>query len=329
MAVRLRGQFVVSLDFELHWGVRDHVALAGNRERLLGVRKAVPALLQLFAERGIHATWATVGLLFARSRDEALAGAPSERPAYRNAGFDPWPELLAAGTNEETDPFHFAASLVDEIARAPHQELATHTWSHFYCLEEGATLSAFLADIEAAKAIGRRHGDVTQAIVFPRNQFSPQVLAALKQLGTRVFRGNPEAWFWQPHASNDETIRRRLFRLVDAYVPASRQRLTRVTRHETGLIDVPATRFLRPWSRRLAPLDPLRLRRITEEMTAAAENGTLFHLWWHPHNFGVNLAENLSFLAHVLDHYATLRERNGFHSLSMSEAADYTVSESR
>ena len=64
------GALVISLDFELHWGVRDSRTLDSYRANLLGVRQAIPAMLELFAARGIHATWATVGILFCRNKKE-------------------------------------------------------------------------------------------------------------------------------------------------------------------------------------------------------------------------------------------------------------------
>src|SRR5579859_4252999 len=65
------GAFVISLDFELHWGVRDHEPLDGPyRPNLLGARNAIPRLLEMFERYGISATWAIVGFLFARSREE-------------------------------------------------------------------------------------------------------------------------------------------------------------------------------------------------------------------------------------------------------------------
>ena len=70
------GTLIASLDFELYWGVRDVKTVAQYRENLLGVRRAIPALLAFFADYGIHATWATVGFLFFASRVELLAGAP-------------------------------------------------------------------------------------------------------------------------------------------------------------------------------------------------------------------------------------------------------------
>ena len=75
------GALVISLDFELHWGVRDKCAPDGSyRENLLGARKAVPAMLDLFEEFDIAATWATVGFLFAESRQEREAFSPNARP---------------------------------------------------------------------------------------------------------------------------------------------------------------------------------------------------------------------------------------------------------
>jgi hypothetical protein len=37
----LQGALVISLDFELHWGVRDKRSVASYRENLLGARRAV------------------------------------------------------------------------------------------------------------------------------------------------------------------------------------------------------------------------------------------------------------------------------------------------
>jgi hypothetical protein len=71
----------------------------------------------------------------------------------------------------------------------------------------------------------------------------------------------------------------------------------------------------------LAPLEGLRRARLTADLRAAAERGAVFHLWWHPHNFGTNLAENMATLEHVVDEVVRLRRSHGFESMTMSEAA--------
>jgi hypothetical protein len=71
-----------------------------------------------------------------------------------------------------------------------------------------------------------------------------------------------------------------------------------------------------------APLERLRLWRITSAMETAARRRRLFHLWWHPHNFGVDLQENLAFLRKILDHFRILQDRYGMRSMTMAAVAD-------
>ena len=59
------------------------------------------------------------------------------------------------------------------------------------------------------------------------------------------------------------------------------------------------------------------------EMTYAAKNNELYHLWWHPHNFGVNINENMDNLVTLLKHYQLLHTKYGFASLTMKEAAGF------
>src|SRR5271163_1091631 len=132
--VRGRGALVISLDFELHWGMRDHTPVDPAVTRtLVASRSMVVTLAELFARREVRATWATVGLLFATTGAEARALSPATRPAYRMARLDPYPEPI--GPTEDEDPLHLAGSLVDRVASFPGQELASHTFSHYYCLE--------------------------------------------------------------------------------------------------------------------------------------------------------------------------------------------------
>ncbi len=57
-------------------------------------------------------------------------------------------------------------------------------------------------------------------------------------------------------------------------------------------------------------------------MTYAAENGRLFHLWWHPHDFGLNTDKNLANLKEILEHYEFLNQKYGFESKNIGEVAD-------
>ena len=233
---------------------------------------------------------------------------------------DPYREPLGAG--EADDPLHFAPSLVEAIRQTPRQELATHTFSHYYCGEPGASPETFAADLQAAQAMA---GGGLRSIVFPRNQSGAPYLAVLPEVGVDVYRGNPPGDLWRAEdGARGRAWTRRLTRLADAYFPLAGDDTVpweSVARPD-GLADVRASRFLRPYAPRLAPLDGLRLRRIERGMSAAARRGRLYHLWWHPHNFGAHPAESFRVLDRVLDHAERLRDAGRFRSLTMAEAAD-------
>ena len=95
------GTLIVSLDFELFWGMLDCCGLEDYQQNVLGGRAAIPRLLQLFQEYGIHATWAAVGFLFAENYGELSAYFPNEKPTYAKAGLDPYEEFSKIGANEQ------------------------------------------------------------------------------------------------------------------------------------------------------------------------------------------------------------------------------------
>jgi peptidoglycan/xylan/chitin deacetylase (PgdA/CDA1 family) len=321
MSAERAGAFVVSLDFELHWGLHDKWSTGGYRRNLLGVREAIPGMLALFREFDVHATWAAVGLLCFESKRELLDGLPGRRPSYVRSELSSYRLLDEIGENERDDPFHFGPSLVRRIAETPNQELGTHTFSHYYCLEAGQTLADFRADLEAAVSVMRRRvGRTPRSIVFPRNQISAAAVAVCGELGMVAYRGNPPGWAYQARADGEESPARRAFRLADAYAPLTG---TSSQPRPSGVapVDVTASRYLRPYARSLHRLESLRLRRITADLEYAATRGRMFHLWWHPHDFGGHVAENLHVLRQILVQFDALRARHGMTSLTMAEAA--------
>lgn len=321
--------FTISLDFELYWGVRDKVSLDDYRQNLIGVRQVVPALLSLFAEFGIHATWATVGLLFFQSKQELLAGLPDRHPQYANAHLSPYPTLDIIGADEEHDPYHYAPSLIAQVAAAPGQEIGSHTFCHYYCLERGQTLDDFRADMQAAVRIAAARGIRPVSIVFPRNQTnSDDYLRVCADLGFKCYRGNQDSWMYRGRADENESVWRRAMRVADSYVNMSGHNAHAITAPGPhGLVNLPASRFLRPWTPALRHAEPLRLRRLRADISHAASRGQLYHLWWHPHNFGRYPGENIAVLRRVLETVAAHRDRGTMESLSMGEAAQRVLAE--
>lgn len=316
------GVLLISLDFEIRWGVRDLESAESYRPNLLGERRAVPAMLELFSEYGIHVTWATVGFLFFETRKQLLAAMPTKRPAYRNRKLSPYENLHEVGADERDDPYHYAPSLLRLIAATPHQEIGTHTFSHYYCLEEGQTVEAFEADLCAAQKAAEDYGVQLKSLVFPRNQFNARYVEVCRRMGIAAYRGNEVHWVYEATNFKKQGWLRRGLRLADAYMDISGHNCfsPEVARH-TFPFNMPSSRFLRAYSRNLHPFNRLRRRRILNGLTHAARHGLIYHLWWHPHNFGVDTDENISFLRSVLEHYAALRDNYGMESLSMGELA--------
>jgi peptidoglycan/xylan/chitin deacetylase (PgdA/CDA1 family) len=313
---------IISLDFELYWGLLDIRSLASYAANLRGVPQAVEGMLDLFAEFDVHATWATVGFLFMDSMAEVQASRPAVLPGYADPRLDPF--AYAHGPGSVANPaFHFAPHLVERILVAPGQELATHTLSHFYPLEAPQALDAFGADLETAIAVARRRFGVDlTSIAFPRNQYSREHLRIAAQAGITAFRGNPEQWMYSTRAGSDDSRPARLGRFADTYLPIARDTSFVPTAPPAGLpVNVQGSRFLRPWSEERRRLDGLRLRRVVGELRDAAENGRHYHLWWHPHNFGLAPGQNLAALRHILNAFATLRETHGMRSQTMRDVA--------
>lgn len=321
------GIFTVSLDFEQHWGTHDTQSLAAYREDLLGACRIIPAVLELFAEYEVHVTWATVGLLLFETKDELMQGMPDKIPAYVRTELSPYPLLRDLGSSEKEDPFHYAASLVRLIRSYPYQEIGSHTFSHYYCLEEGQTHETFAADLKAVQqAMYDKYGETVRSFVFPKNQIQQEYLSSCLSQGILAYRGTPRHWIYDPGTDEQNSSLARLLRLLDTYVCLTGHHTYQLSEiADSKPFNIRASRFLRAYSRLARVLEPLKINRIKSGLTYAAKHNSVYHLWWHPHNFGKNAEKNINLLREILQHYAALKTEYGFKSLNMGEIADQLV----
>jgi peptidoglycan/xylan/chitin deacetylase (PgdA/CDA1 family) len=310
------GSLIISLDCELSWGILDSNTPA-YQEHIRGATQVMPALLDCFDAYEIHATFAVVGMMLLRDRDQLHHYLPDPPPTYTNTALSPYALL------EQLDELglFFAPELIRMVQQRNLHEIASHTFSHYYCLEEGQTLDDFRRDLTCHHHAAERMGTTPTSIIFPRNQYHTDCLRACADHNITCFRGVQSGWMYQTAATrHQDSPLRRILRLIDSYINISGYHDYQPKR-EYGLINLPASRFLRAYSPKLSRLDGLKLRRITRAMTQAAKLGTVFHLWWHPHNFGKHRDENLRFLEQILQHYRLLHETYGFQSQTMAEVA--------
>lgn len=315
------GSFIISLDFELIWGALGKRTISNYGENLLGVRKAIPTILDSFKNHGIKSTFSTVGFLFCENKEELMQYIPKKLPQYLNE-ISPYGEYLKQiGTDEDDDPYHYAYSLIKLIQHYNH-EISTHTFSHYYCLEEGQNINDFEEDLKSAIAIANSKGINIKGIVFPRNQFNSEYIKICENNGLISYRGNEKSWMYKPSKNEEQSIVKRLSRLLNSYLSISGYNVYDYNEiKQTFPYNIPSSAFLRPYSNKLALFEKLRIKKIKKAMTYAAKNNKVYHLWWHPHNFGINLEKNMHALNKILEHYIFLNKIYKFESLSMNDLA--------
>jgi len=326
--MREAGVFSVSLDFELHWGCFVNMRKIGNAEKkyFSNTRAAIPKMLALFEEGGIHVTWAAVGMLYCSNTGEWEKNKPDLIPTFKNKNASAYEWVKEFGFEEEEDRQHFAPGIIELIKKVPFQEIGTHTYAHYFCLESGQTKEQFRADIQTACRLAAEKGITIRSLVFPRNQFNEEYLSVCNEFGITSVRTNPDIWYWS-YADNAGSFMKRFFRAGDAYLkfqPISIQFLKDIKTDQLPL-QLPATRLYRACRPKYAIENKLKMRRILNEMTTAAKKGAYYHIWWHPHNFGYQPDECLAELKIIIDHFNTLKEKYGFRSMNMGEITDYLL----
>jgi peptidoglycan/xylan/chitin deacetylase (PgdA/CDA1 family) len=319
------GTLMISLDLELRWGLVDSIPVGQQVERFSNAQQGARKLLALFREHNINATWNIVGMLARSSREDIAAHLPALLPTYRDSSLSPFPLDDAIGDSEEHDPSHFAHSLVKSIIETPGQDLASHSYSHYYCLEQGQTAEQFKADIEAAVDMGDSLGSVPKTIAFPRNQINPEYMEILARHGFIAYRGYQNYWAERINGRTDRRLHRRAARLVNSHIPLSGHDTFDISdilaRRTTPPYEIPASRLLS--FRRLPVLGSkkLQITRIKRDIKYAAKRSRYFHLWWHPHNFGADLTVGLDIVRELIECYESARDNYGMTSKSMTEVA--------
>jgi hypothetical protein len=315
------GALCISLDFEKFWGIHDVSNWIDSQKKMAAVKSIVKRKLELFEANNIHASWATVGLL-GLSEQDFLENEYPFNVNYEKEDYNPFP---FSQKKYDEIPFELISAIeeINWIKAAPNQELASHTFSHYYILEAGQTPLSFENDCIEMKRFAELHDITLSSIVFPRNQINPEYLEICKKAGIRNFRGNQESKGWANSDFGSEGYAKRLKRLGDAYY-----RVEKTTAYSidelpsvSGLLNIPANRFFRPVSDKKI-WETKKIQRIKDEMTAAAKNNKVYHLWWHPHNFSQNTAKAFSQLEELFVHFKKLNNEFGFESLNMSEIGE-------
>lgn len=319
------GSFIISLDFEMMWGVKDICTPQGyGQTNVKNVREVISRMLDLFERYGAHATFATVGLAMFNNKEQALQNLPQRLPQYNNRNLSPYVDNYIEHIEEAYSELYFTPDIINRLKQASsYIEIATHTFCHYNCWAEGQSLEEFESDIAAAAAVAKLQGvEPPKSIVFPRNNVDADYVSVCGKYGITSYRGNAKR-FYSKAQSRIGRLWQRVARLVDSYVRLTTTSIKYSSLAECGtVLNIPASRFLRPYSKRLSMFEWLKIRRIQRELQYAAKHNELYHLWWHPHNFGDNIEENLKNLEQILKQYSDCNKKYGMQSYTMAEFCD-------
>lgn len=325
-----KGIFTVSLDFELMWGVIDKHSPRTYGKSVADVHTVLPRMIRMFDKTGVHATIATVGFIAYENKQMLAGHIPDKKPQYIDLRLSPYYNDYIENISDADTDLYFAPDLVELIKKSPNMELASHTFCHYYCMAEGQDIDEFESDIKHASESAINMGCRLRSIVFPRNQINEDYLNICRKYGFTSYRGNPDLFF--NSRNNFFRIFARIGRIIDTYVNITGNNTVSITEisakaKTSPLINIPASRFLRPYSKTLSLLDWFKIGRIKRDMTYAAKHGKIYHLWWHPHNFGGKYMEkNIHMLNEILSHFKYLQCRYGMTSMTMNEIASQVLS---
>lgn len=319
----MKGAFCISLDFEKFWGIHDIPNAKVTIDKFNNISQIVDRLLSNFRAYNIHCTWATVGMLNFESISKLSSFCEGNAINYKHKIYSPYP--ISKHQLDNVNPnLILANSEILKISESQNQELASHTFSHFYTLEEGQTINDFKIDLGLNK---KAINTDLKSIIFPRNQINEAYLKTCHSEGFLTYRGNQDNIFWRNQSYSNEKFTKKMGRVIDAYLKISKDNLTDwsdLKLKKDEMINIPANRFLRPYQFN-SLIESLKIIRIKRQMTKAAKHGKIYHLWWHPHNFSNKTDKNFTQLTTILDHFQFLKKEYGFESLNMDEIAKKSV----
>ena len=280
-----KGIFVVSLDTELAWGRLTRSDLQKYIPYFRRTRDAIHGILSLCERYEVSFTWAIVGRLLLRP--------PSLRDAYMWYGQD----IVSAIMN----------------CKVP-QEIGCHSFSHIYYNSCSFREASF--DLECCRNVFKAWGLAPRSFVFPGNKV--RYLSLLKQYGFTCFRGPTYNGQFNKNFLIVTSPLRFLHRLFFG-PPVVKPKIA------AGLVNIPGCMLFRvPNFKNFSiwyKIFHYQVIIAKKGLLKAANNGMVFHLWFHPFNFGYRTKYMLSALNDILAFAVKLRNMDKIDILTMRQIA--------
>jgi peptidoglycan/xylan/chitin deacetylase (PgdA/CDA1 family) len=318
-----RGALIVSLDLELAWGTFDLWGPGATdiprplAEIFLQTREVViDALLDLFRQHDVPATWAVVGHLFLDHCEPVNGVKHPDMPRPTHGWFKgDWYARDPAST-VEADPIWYGRDIVKKIIRAePRQEIGCHSFSHVIFGDEGCSEEVAESEVRKCVALARDLGIELRSLVFPRSQEGHHEI--LSKYGFSCYRTPRPGWFGALGGRA-----RGLARLVNDLFGLSPPCAV-VKKQPTGLWSMSASAYYRSvvGAGRFVPIRS-RVRQCVKGIDKAIDTKGVFHLCLHPWNLAVETERLIEGLRRVLRYAAEARLEGRLDLLSMGQLAE-------
>lgn len=298
------GTFVLSLDCEGKWGMAD--SLDGHHNESLTnsrLTRAYESLVQLLDRYEIDVTFAFVMAFLLRDdeleRFDSLLvgdlGTPDSWLAH-------YREARTAGALEG---WHLPEALQIVRSSGAH-EIACHGFCHRPLGEDLIAAKAAATELAAAQEVADMRRIELRTLIFPRNE-----VGHLEQVRSAGFVG------YRTALPGMTGLMGRAARTMQEFniwrLPQQRMPVT------DGLVPIPAGHFFnwRHGIRRIVPAKTTELR--WRNLLRRASDGTVVHLWLHPHNL-VTASDMTDALERVL---ADVAERRAAGSLRVMTQEQY------
>jgi peptidoglycan/xylan/chitin deacetylase (PgdA/CDA1 family) len=304
------GTFVISLDTELAWGTFDtkkgYNALETAYRRTPNI---VRELCSFFETYEISATWAVVAHLF-----KDCCGR-HDLPEVKLDWIDDWYGSLPCLNGMDTDLWHAPEVLEAIQSCSISQEVGLHGYSHLILGADGCSREVAEQEVKAAIDVLNSHDISPSSFVFPRNKIGH--LDVLADAGIEVVRGHDRVWFEERELPRSV---RKPFRFVNEALSWTPPVTT--PREQSGLVEIPGSQAFRPFHDgwQFSPKQT-RVKRAKKGLDAAAKTGKIFHLRFHPFDFGFEPDRMLGLLEQVLEYASMLRDRGCINVRPMREVA--------
>ena len=314
MTANTTGYFLFSLDTELAWGHfdcfrPDMFSPDGSRER-----NAIRRLLALCDEFGITATWAVVGQLFSDRYPEV-----DTYPAAWRGKYPAFENLYRQG-----HPLLHGGDVIQMLLdHADRHEIAFHGFTHRVFDERDMDAKTAKSEIAAWLQAARDRVAAPTTVIFPRNRVGH--LQVFREAGFDCYRGVEI----QSRIHSLPALGKAFRRFEDLSSILVPQSYDLPGPDDSGLVDLPASRWLFGFNRRLdrlldaLGLPTMRMWRIAAGIHRAAAQRKIVHLWAHPYEFQTEA--DFQKLRYVFSAYAQEAQRGLMQSVSMAALARIAV----